>query len=492
MFNLVAASVLISVNPDSPLDRSRTLLQQGSGDALLQEFDRQVRDTSAALVHVFPRPCRSDLDGSDVCRTGGGMQWVDSSHNGILRVHPLLGFESRELKSKTVFAGEGGAQADGGVGPASFYLDARIFSEAQSGFLPSYDGEYVERQTAGNNSHFDYVSYSRYRTRLSLETAIGRFSAGRETQNWGPSVYHALVLSQEGTPYNHLDWTVELGPFIVRSLVADLNIPGPGESKTTENSRTLFAHRYEWRATSNLTLGISEALILYNRDEPACFLPVVPLFMQKGLWFDNINNGELGFDADWRVMRGWRLFGEFFMDDMTSPTTIFNNQWKSKWATTLGSQISFAMWNDATAGIIFEWSRVEPWVYTHYTANTSQALNGGIPIGNVLGPNSQEVTLKIYGSKGNWRLGLRGDLVWKGADRGSNVNDTLQDNETTQKEFLSGSLIPGGRIEPEVSWNHNWLSIFLSTCWQWNSNVWDRIPVVQNRPSFIGRIAVEY
>lgn len=489
---LLAVSVLASVNPDAPLDRYRTLLRPGWAHSLVQEFDRQTRDTSAALLHVFPRPCHSDLDGTDACPGAGGMTWVDSIHDGLLRLHPVIGLENRELHGESVLAGEGGAHIEGGVGPASFYLDARIFSETQSASLPTYDGEYVEHQRAGESSHFDYASYSRYRARVSLETPIGRFASGRETQNWGPSALHALVLSQDATPYSHLDWTVELGPFTVRSLVADLSIPGPGESKTIGDTRTLFAHRYEWRATRNVTLGISEALILYNRDAPECFLPVVPLFMQKGLWFDNINNGELAVDGDWRAMQGWRLYGEFFMDDMTSPTTLFNSQWKSKWAITLGSQISFPQWNEISSGIIIEWSRIEPWVYTHYAANTSQALNGGILLGGGLGPNSQEATMQLYGSKGKWGLSLRGDLVWKGTDLGSQADDTLHDNEETRKIFLHGQWVPGFRIEPELSWAHNWLSLSIGSCWQWNTNVWNRIPVVRDEPTLMARIAIEY
>lgn len=459
---------------------------------LVREFDRQTRDTSAALAHVFPRPCRSALDGSEICQDSGGFFWTDSVRHGDVRLHPLLGVEGRALHGEQVLAGDGGVQATGGIGPASFYLDARIFSETQSGSLGSYDGEYVEHQKEGNSSHFDYASYSRYRTRLSVETPLGRFSAGRESQNWGPSAFHALLLSQTSLPYNHLDWTVDLGPFTVRSLVADLAIPGPGESKTDDDSRTLFAHRYEWRATHNLTLGISEALILINRSAPTCFLPVVPLFMQKGLWYENLNNGELTFDADWRVTKGWRLYGEFFMDDMTSPTTLFNSQWKSKWATTLGTQVAFPKWKGVTSGTILEWSRVEPWVYTHYVANTSQALNQGIPVGNSLGPNSQAFTLQLYGSKGAWTLGLRGDVVWKGKDTGSQATDTLHDNETVRKHFLRNALTPGVRIGPEVAWTHGWLTLSVSGQFQWESAVWNRIPVVENEPKLIARITITY
>jgi hypothetical protein len=444
------------------------------------------------MLHVFPRPCLSDLDSSEICEDPGGIGWVDSVRHGEIRFHPLLGLEHRIVQGESVFAGDGGIQATGGIGPASFYLDARIFSEDQSGSLPSYDGEYVESQQKGNTSDFTYASYSRYRTRLSIETPVGRFSAGRDNQNWGPSPFHALVLSEASVPYNHLDWTIDLGPFTVRSLVADLAIPGPGQSVADNDTRTLFAHRYEWHALRNLTLGISDALILFNKSAPSAFIPIVPLFMQKGLWYENINNGELAFDADWKPLQNLRTYGEFLIDDMTSPSTIFDNQWKNKWAATVGTQVSLPKVGAFLPGVVLEWSRVEPWVYTHYVANTSQALNQGLPLGNPLGPNSQVLTMVFYATSDCWSLGLRGDLIWKGKDTGSQATDTLHDNTVARKSFLIGAQTPTLGLGPDVSWARDWLSVSVGCQVQMNSRVWNRIPVQEREPVWRGRVELRY
>ena len=459
---------------------------------LVQEFDRQTRNSSAALVSAFPRPCRSSVDGSTICPDSGGLSWTDTTRHGDLRIHPLLGLEARDMNGPDVYAGDGGVQASGGIGPASFTMDARIFSEYQSSPLGSFDGEYVEHQTAGHSSSFTYDSYTRYRALLSLETPVGRISAGRESQNWGPSPFHALVLNEASVPYNQIDWTVDLGPFTIRSLVADLSIPGPGQSNTSSDTRTLFAHRYEWRTTTSVTLGISEALILYNKDAPICFLPIVPLFMQKGLWYDDINNGELSFDANWRIRPGMRVYGEFLIDDMTSPTALFNNDWKNKWASTVGTQLAFPYWQKTMPGAIIEWSRVEPWVYTHYVANTSQALNQGLPLGNPLGPNSQAVTLQAYALRKPWTFGLRGDLVWKGIDLGSQATDTLADNNNTKRYFLSKAETPGWGIGPTVAWTKGWVSATLEASILGHRQVWDRAEAIGPLPDWDARVEVRY
>ena len=492
---MILAALLLTAalhaNPDALLDRNKTL-RSTPEMRLLREFDRQTRDSTATMLHVFPRPCFSDLDSSEICDEHGGIGWVDSARGGEIHFHPVLGVEHRLVQDESVLAGDGGLQVEGGIGPASFYLDARIFSEDQSGSLPSYDGEYVESQQKGNSSHFTYASYSRYRTRLSIETPFGRFSAGRDNQNWGPSPFHSLVLNQASVPYNHLDWTINLGPFTVRSLVADLAITGPGQSAADNDTRTLYAHRYEWRALKNLTVGISDALILFNKNAPTSFIPLVPLFMQKGLWYENINNGELAFDADWKPLHNWRTYGEFFLDDFTSPTTLFDSQWKSKWAATVGTQVSLPKIGEFLPGVIAEWSRVEPWVYTHYVANTSQALNQGLPLGNPLGPNSQALTLVIYATRDSWSLGLRGDLIWKGKDTGSQGTDTLHDNPEVRKSFLRGAQTPAFGLGPDVSWAHGWVSVSVGCQVQVNGSVWNRIPVQEREPVWRGRMEVRY
>lgn len=452
--------MLVAYNPDILMQRERTM-RLSSDFKLTEEFDRQTRDTTVFLTSIFPRPCQYAIGVPGVCEEAGGLHWIDSSRNGELRVKPILGVELREAGNSETFSNDGGVRATGGLSQISFYLDARVFTNLEPSVTPPFDGEYVERQKEGNASHLTYNSFSRYRARLSLESSIGRISAGRESQNWGPSANHALVLSQHSVPYNQLDWTVELGPFSVRSLVAELSIQGVGQSRMNEDERLLYAHRYEWRGLKNLTLGISEALILYNRNAPVCFLPIVPLFIQKGLWYENINNGELAFDANYRLTKGARFYGEFMIDDMNSPTTLFDNNWKSKWAAVVGAQFTFDGFRRVKPGFLIEWSRVEPWVYTHYEANTSQALNQGLPLGNQLGPNSQVVEGKLYLLWDEFDAGLNGKLLWKGGDYGSNVNDTLHDNESVKKEFLTSEKVPGWIVEAEMGWRRKYVAVDL-------------------------------
>ena len=113
------------------------------------------------------------------------------------------------------------------------------------------------------------------------------------------------------------------------------------------------------------------------------------------------------------------------------------------------------------AGAVAEYSRVEPWVYTHYIPKTAQTANGGRPLDNQLGPNSQWMTLRPYfRGKGGWYLAAQADLTWKGSDPGSSLADSAPVGRKT-KNFLEGIGSPGFRFEPILS--YAWKSVRLES-----------------------------
>ena len=54
-------------------------------------------------------------------------------------------------------------------------------------------------------------------------------------------------------------------------------------------------------------------------------LPVIPLFMIKTTQVERSNNGNLAFDASWRLPGRLRIYSEFLIDDIQSPTALFDD-----------------------------------------------------------------------------------------------------------------------------------------------------------------------
>jgi hypothetical protein len=317
---------------------------------------------------------------------------------------------------------------------------------------PSYDRESIESQdeSASGIGGFNYTSYSRYRFNMDYDAGWGRFTAERDAVHWGPGLFSNLSFHQNAVPFNHITFSTVIGPLYIISLYAPLAISTNSKAFiTSSESRSLYAHRYEWTIARNLLLGISEQLVMYEDEDPFAFIPVVPLFIAKSTKLESSNNGNIALDVAYRFPGLGRLYSEFLIDDLQSPGSLFDDFWGNKWAWMAGVHFIKDFESHKT-GMILECSRVEPWVYTHYDSNTAQAAHMGFPLGNQLGPNSQSLTAKVYWRK-NLRFYLSGmfELIWKGTDLGSQVNDAITaEARNRPKVFIQGIGSPDVYFAP--------------------------------------------
>jgi hypothetical protein len=459
-FAILAATAASNSAPNFnlPLDRPYTL-RNAEPSLLDAEMARQIR-SEGPMSFIFPRPCFSEVDSSRVCGQTHGFAYADGSRNRSLSISPLIGYEYRRT-GENVSDVDGGLVATGGSGPVSFYLDARMFTELhEDPDHISYDREFVERQDEKASGTVVYSSYSRYRSNLSLDLPWARLAAGRDAVHWGPGLFANLSFNQNALPFNQVSWQSTVGPLTVISLYGQLAIHSDslGDFNTNPDTRSLYAHRYEWRATRNLAFGISEQLVVYNWEEPFAFIPVIPLFILKGTGFERRNNGNISGDFAYRMPGLGMVYSEFLIDDLQSPTSLFDDFWGNKWAWMAGLHlVRETPWGQA--GAVMEYSRVEPWVYTHYKPGTVQTAHGGHPLGNPQGPNSQWVVMKPYfRSTGGWYASARMDLLWKGKDAGSALEDTGASGKGP-KTFIQGVGRPDIDITPcaGFAWRSTWV-----------------------------------
>lgn len=379
-----------------------------------------------------------------------------NAHRFAIAASPILGLDMRggeSLGDTSWPAVDGGLYLRGYADSLDFDLDARIYAEKHSSQKPqSFDGEVFDVQTESGNAGADYVSFARYRAHLGLNYAWVRVSLARDVLHWGPGYYNNLALNQFALPYNMLNLDFTFGPLRVFSAYADLRVTSWSYSAENLNDRNLYAHRYEL-ALGNLTLGMSELQVLYNENKPWLFVPLVPLFIEKGNYSERVNNGALALDANYRLWNTVRFYGEFFLDDMESPLALYENKYSNnRWAGMLGLQAGGDLnvgERKLQLGTIAEIARVEPYTYCHYDSARAQMAHLGKPLGNPNGPNSLSVDWTLYSQLGisatsHFFVGLHQKWLWKGSDLGSSIEDPY---DTVCKRFihhaaLQYSLIP--------------------------------------------------
>ena len=81
--------------------------------------------------------------------------------------------------------------------------------------------------------------------------------------------------------------------------------------------------------------------MVYDDNDVWLFVPIIPLFMEKGNYTESSNNGALSFDINYRLLNLVRFYTEFFLDDLQSPTELIkNDDVQSKWAWMIGAQVA--------------------------------------------------------------------------------------------------------------------------------------------------------
>ena len=308
-----------------------------------------------------------------------------ADNNDSLFVSPLFGLGYRLLKDDSVINSDIGFLVKGNQDIISFYLDSRIYMESHThSEIQVWDGEMVESQNSnsGDDANLTYISYARFRGGMKADTKMGVFGFKRDPLHWGPGRNSGLMFSEHSIPFNHFYYTGTIGPLSVQSIYSKLAIDGNGNGRWIHSDRNLFAHRYTLNVNENLILGISEQLIMFEQDDFAAVVPIVPLFMLKGSGVEDNNNGSISFDISYKFSEIADIYSEFLIDDISEPTKLFNDFWKNKWGYLGGIHLASSR-DGIDLGVIVEYIRIEPWgLYSLYSkfcpSYTSRAAIGAL------------------------------------------------------------------------------------------------------------------
>lgn len=453
---IVATFLIFSSTPADQVRRSKSLWHPHDISPLV--WSVQITEDTIPSFTDLPPPHGPSTEPEGTLFTG--------RDTDKLWLQPLLGYQYRLFRGEKVHVNDMGLRVTGDAAPFRFLVDARIYSEFTNKNLPSYDGSFIERQQDTSLSDVQYNSYARFRGNVTYENHGWIFGASHDAPHWGPAVHMPLSLGSQTPPFWHLTLLKSIGPFQVSGLWGKLSIDGEGAFRSTMNTRSLYAHRYQWAPSPWFTLGISETLILYNHEEPFAFIPIFPLFMIKGETLETKNNGNLAFDLQLRWPGRARFWTEFLLDDVHSPSGLFNDYWGNKWAWTVGWQWIHALRPGWNLGLLAEYSRLEPWVYTHYQPGTSQSTHRGRPLGHPVGPDAQTSIAQILLKSKNHEHSLSIAAMDKGAQKGSAVGDTMVawnvnwQEHLAPKRFLRNAPKTYRELIYEGLWNWRSLTFF--------------------------------
>ena len=378
-------------------------------------------------------------------------------------------------------------QLRGYIGSVSFYSSLDVWTEIATDtvFPPTsyqpYDGVPYElygrddKRDGGNVRSSDLprcgVSYDA--GRIHLEAAI-------DYLRLGPAARYPVTLSGNAPPITYARAVFDLGAVEYHHVVGALR-------SQKDKPKYIYANGLSGSLFDGLlTWGINEVMIggstTNQQDgdpansmreeyagqeegwEWAFCVPFVPMVFVEHYAGDK-NNSALAFDASVNWPENFRLYGEFFLDDMLAPWHIMSDDWGNKWALTLGAQYFSTLYGrDVSAGL--EWSRVEPWVYTHFYGGSHRYDHFNTPLGSEMGPNSMAIAANCGVSVTNrGTVGLKlTSLSSNPSARGGKITDIFQDPgrvenpDSETKKFLGPGTIH--YLRPGVYGHYDPLGLF--------------------------------
>lgn len=310
------------------------------------------------------------------------------------------------------------------------------------------------------NSLIEGVDLNSWMDEAYAEFKLGsaRVLVGHTYLRWGPGRDGTLALSDAGPPLDMV--RLEAGfsrKWRGQSFVALLD-PGP--------QTYLAGHRVEWTFRSDMRIGLTELARFDGTSQVLLYsIPVVPYsFWEKrpkteplgaipgdttGLALSK-NNVLFAFDLAWNVRNGYRLWGEFLIDDIS-----FSSDYKpdligwqagaeERWLIGGGENRPLR-----AATLSIEYNRVNNFVYSAWHGHHFEHRD--FPVGFVWGPDVVQFAAEAsYEHSAAWELRLRGELRRKG--EGFIGNAWLPEEGKVDAGNISGVVERDARIAARLIW----------------------------------------
>ncbi|MBD3320063.1 MAG: hypothetical protein GF350_03110 [Chitinivibrionales bacterium] len=345
---------------------------------------------------------------------GGLFRWRNKDKDIATLVHlSLVGDISpryRNEKKSAVVKGIVNPLLTGSIGKLSFYSGVDVWTEYASDSMfnkstyQPYDGipyNLFGRDTKKGKARASDMLRGgiRYQWKhIGIQTAV-------DYLRQGPAVYYPLTFSGSAPPLTWFQAWLDLWK-------ADyFHTFGLCKSQK-DKPKYFYTHRLQvplWK--NRLVAAISETVIngsttgeegdslrlnYYGEErtfEWVYMIPFIPYAFAEHYNGDR-DNATVTIDFSLHYPEDFRWYAEFFIDDISAPWTLFSDDFGNKWALTAGAQwFGNIFAKDINATV--EYSRVEPWVYTHFYGGSHRYSHFGQSLGSPLGPNSAALAAEV-------------------------------------------------------------------------------------------------
>lgn len=335
----------------------------------------------------------------------------------------------------------------------------------------------------------DRVEFDETRAHIAYTNGPFVLSFGSGENVWGRGKRGTLALSGFGAPYDMVRletafWRLKMTFFTAEieqyPPIAKLyyNNPPGIESDSVAVQKYLSGHRLEVDLTDRVNIGLYEAVVFGGRWDMSYLNPV--MFLKGAEHFNgDHDNAVMGMDFRILVHRIHSIYGEFFIDDIT--TTKLGTDWYgNKLAYQIGTFIITPFGIDDLDCRV-EYTRVNPWVYTHRTPINRYDHYGDV-LGYPAGPNSDEVFVELrkrFSRRFHTSLAFarrRHGANPPGENIGGDPLAGFSDGDSKSSKFLAGIRETTNLFSLDLSYELLW-ELFLKVGYSYEEIDGDSVPI---------------
>jgi hypothetical protein len=283
---------------------------------------------------------------------------------------------------------------------------------------------------------------------------------GRETRLLGAGLNQRLFISDNAAPFDAISLGAKFSNFEYRFTHGSLlSIPiGTADVGVSAELLPKFVviHRFSIKPSWG-EIAYWESIIYSRRGIDLGYLnPLVFLKSIEHALRDR-DNSFMGGDLTLRPLDGFQIKGSYLLDDLIF-SKIGTGYWSNKdaWNIALICSLPYAI----DLGV--EYSRVEPYTFTHFDSLNVMA-NDRINFGSYLLPNSDELAMNLYWYRGDrYPVTLKLSYQRHGANYidstgklvnvGGDIFQTLRPGDSEIVKFLDGKRINTVNLYLEMAW----------------------------------------
>jgi hypothetical protein len=221
---------------------------------------------------------------------------------------------------------------------------------------------------------------------------------GRDRNRWGPGV-GSVALSDYAPVYDQLQLRTQFWRVHYTNLFAQFVDRVPGGDQLLPRKYGAF-HRLEIDLPANVQLELFETVVFasdttrdgYRRGFDFSYLNPIIFYRAVEGDLGSPDNVLLGAGASWMPHPGYRLYGQFVLDEFQA-SSFFDDWWGNKWGYVVGSQVSDPG-GLPNLDVRLEYARLRPFLYSHAQLSTAFVHQNDV-LGHPAGPNAWDIASLI-------------------------------------------------------------------------------------------------